>query len=115
MPTRLTTHAQERSVFGITISFVDDAGAAVTPSAAAWTLTDGAGTIVNNRDAVPISPLSTSATIALADDDLALLTTLRGNARYVLIEYTYTSSLGADLTARDQGVFYIDDLAGVSG
>lgn len=114
MPSTLTTRAQERSTFGIVISFIDDTGAAVTPSAATWSLTDGAGNVVNSRSAVAIGSLATTATIVLSGADLALLTTYQGNARYLLIEYTYTSSLGSGLPAKDQVLFYIDDLAGVT-
>lgn len=114
MPSELTTHAVERSVYGIVVSFVDDTGAATTPSAATWTLTDSAGEVVNSRTAVAISPLATTATIVLSGADLALLTTLQGNARYFLVEYTYSSSLGVGLPAKDQVLFYIDDLAGVT-
>lgn len=113
MPTTMTLHAVERSTYAIPIAFLDDAGAAVTPSAATWTLTDGNGTVVNSRTAVVITPLSTTATIVLSGADLALLAALQANARYVLIEYTYTSSLGSGLPGKDQILFYIDDLAGV--
>jgi hypothetical protein len=114
MPSILNLHAIEESVYAVTVAFLDDTSAAVTPSAATWTLTDTAGTVVNSRSAVAISPLSTSATIVLSGNDLALSSTLRGTTRVLLVEYTYTSSLGSNLPGKDEVVFVIDSLVGVS-
>lgn len=110
----LTVQPKEQSVVGITISFFDETGAAVTPSAATWTLTDTHGVIVNGRSAVSISGLSTTATIVLSGADLAISPAYAGQDRYLLITYTYTSSLGSGLVARDQIKFTIEPLAGIA-
>lgn len=114
MSTVLRTKAQEEATFGIPIAFVDDADAAVTPSAATWTLTDQNGVVVNSRSAVAISPLSTTATIVLSGQDLALTTSLLGTVRVLLVEFTYTSSLGSGLPGKHQIEFEIENLVGVT-
>lgn len=113
MATILTDHATEKSIYVITASFVNEDGAAVTPTAATWTLTDRAGTVINSRSAVSITPLATSATIVLQGNDLALADA-RKRARFVTIEYAYTSALGTGLPGKVEVEFYIDALRAVS-
>ena len=114
MATTLTTLAIEEATYIITVAWLDDAGAAVTPSAATWTLTDLDGDVVNSRSNVTINSLSTTNTIVLSGADLALLTTLNGPTRVLLVEYTYTSSAGSDLPGKAQATFTIEDLVGES-
>lgn len=113
MTTKLTDHATERSTYVITVAFRDETDAAVTPSAATWTLTDRAGAVINSRSAVAITPLATSANIVLTGDDLAL-PDVRYRYRLVTVEYTYSSSLGAGLPGKEEVGFYIDPLQVVS-
>jgi hypothetical protein len=113
MATILDDHATERSTYVITVSFVNEDGIAVTPTAATWTLTDRAGTVVNSRSAVTITPLATSATIVLSGADLAL-PDARKRARFVTVEYAYSSALGSDLPGKVETEFYIDALRAVS-
>lgn len=114
MPTQLANDAIERSTYAVTAAFLDDVGAAVTPSAATWTLSDDRGVVVNSRSAVAISPLATTATIVLSGADLAIGASYNGRRRHLLIEYTYTSSLGAGLPGKDVAIFDVLDLAGVT-
>ena len=43
-------------------------GLTVTPTAVTWTLTDGAGTIINSREDVVATPGATNTIILVADD-----------------------------------------------
>lgn len=113
MTTKLSEHATEKSTFVVTVAFKDETGAAVTPTAATWTLTDRAGAVINSRSAVTINPLSPTYSIVLQGADLALPD---GRYRYrlVAVEYTYNSSLGTGLPAKEEVGFYIDPLKAVS-
>jgi hypothetical protein len=107
MPTTITTNAIERSTFAVTLSFTDEAGAAVTPnSGLTWTLTDVVGNVVHSREDVPIAS-SSSVTIALTGADLEIADTYRDNRRLLTIRGTYNSSLGSDLAIVDWVEFTI--------
>jgi hypothetical protein len=69
---KLTTEAVEESTYVITLAFANKAGAAVTPDSATWTLTDGAGTVINSRSGVTIAPLAASVDVVLSGLDLAM-------------------------------------------
>lgn len=116
MPTTLTTQAVERSTFAITASFTDETGAAVVPnSGLTWSLlkkVDGVETVVNSRNAVAITSAA-SVTIVLHGDDLALVAG-EPKTRWVLVQGTYTSTLGIDLEIKEQVRFTIADLVGVT-
>jgi len=112
MPSILTTHAIERSTYAVTIAFTDTNGEAVVPSAVSWTLTDTMGNVVNSRTAVSVTPAA-SVTIVLSGDDLALTSALYGRQRVLLIEATYSGTLGAGLAWKDEVNFIIDDLVKV--
>lgn len=114
MATTLATVAVEEATYVITVGWLDDAGAAVTPSAATWTLTDQDGRVVNSRSNVNITSLSTSNAIVLSGPDLALDPTYRGSQRVLLVEYTYDSSAGTGLPGKAQCLFTIEDLVGES-
>jgi len=73
-----------------------------------WTLTDEAGTsIINSREDVEITTPSSSESILLQGDDLAV----DGNAktkRKITFEGTYTSAeFGAGLPLVDESTFFI--------
>lgn len=104
--------APEEGTFPVVVSFFDEDDTPVTPSAATWTLTNERGTIINNRSAVALSGLSTSKTILVQNDDLIIET--YGNRRCLIVEYTYTSSLGSGLRGKSQVNFKIRDFAAVT-
>ena len=103
-------HAVEQSTYGITVSFLDDAGASVIPTAASvtWTLTNEQGNVINSRSNVAITSAS-SIVIVLHGYDLA-----RGpgdnGVRLVTIKATYNSTLGTALELKDQIQFTLDNL-----
>jgi hypothetical protein len=106
--------AREQATYVVDVSFTDEAGAPVTPTAAAWTLTDDRGIVVNGRDAVAITGLAATVSVLLSGDDLALDSVLyNGVRRELLVEYTYDSDLGSGLPGKDALTFDIQPLAGV--
>jgi hypothetical protein len=57
--------AEEGSSFFPTIAFLDEAGAAMTPTLLHWKLTDMQGNVINPRSQVDVESLSTSLYRAL--------------------------------------------------
>lgn len=111
MPTNLTVSPNEESTVVITAACLDEDGAAVVPNAVTWTLTDAAGTVINSREAVALTPAE-SMDIVLSGDDLAVPNP--GNTtRHLLIEGNYDSTAGSGLPIRDQATFKIANLVGV--
>lgn len=115
MATKLSATPTEEGTLGITVTFYDDAGAAVAPSTLTWTLTNSAGTVVNNRDAVSVSSPSSSETITLSGNDLQILSSTDDGLRYVTFEGTYDSStLGSGLPLKAACTFYVENLPSVT-
>lgn len=113
MPTTLSIKAIEEATYIITAAFTDEDGNAETPKAGlVWTLTDGNGNIVNDREDVALIE-ATSIDIVLSGDDLAVLAG-ETQTRILLIEGTYDSALGSDLPIRDEATFEITNLTGVT-
>jgi hypothetical protein len=112
LTTYLTRKAPEEGFYPITVSYLDEDDAPVTPTAATWTLTDERGRVINERSAEVISSLSTSNVIGLQGDDLSIGD--NGTERLLLVEYTYDSDLGDDLPGISQAHFVIENFAGKS-
>jgi len=113
--TKITTTAPEKGTFGITCTFTDEDGDALTPDTLTWTLTDMDGSVINSRQDVSVSSLSSSVTITLSGDDLALTTTTsQGRKRRFAIEGTYDSDLGDNLPLTGECEFSIDSFLGVT-
>lgn len=102
----------EKGGFGVLVAFTDYDGAAVTPVSATWTLSDTDGNVINGRNQVAITSLSTSVTIVLSGDDLAL-SAGAGTTRVLTVEYVFNSKLGNNLPNKKQGKFEIEDLVAV--
>lgn len=108
----LSTVAKEGSTYIITCAFTDEDGDPMTPVSMTWTLTDSAGTVINSRQDVAITPLSTSVNVVLYGDDLALSGSAQA-VRVFTLEGTYNSTLGLGLPFKDAIKFNLDDLPGV--
>lgn len=108
--TKLTTPANDRSTYIVTVAFLDEDGSAVVPDSAVWSLRSGGGAIVNSREDVAIASLAASVDIVLSGDDLAYSD---GAARVLTVEATYTSDAGVGLPLNDEVRFNITDLQGV--
>jgi hypothetical protein len=82
-----------------------------------WTLTDLAGTVINNREAEVISAPAASNDILLSGDDLAFQSSESSKTRVgrkLLVEGTCASSLGSDLPVKDEVQFTIRNLLKVT-
>jgi hypothetical protein len=102
--------AIEESTFVVVADFQDEDGNAVAPNSASWSLVDEDGNIVNSREDISINSPSSSENILLSGDDLTLTDGRSEEARYVVVEGTYDSTLGNDLPIKDQIKFYILNL-----
>ena len=109
MPTQLSLHAVERSTYIVIASFKDENGTAVVPATIKWSLTDGAGNIINDRAEVEIETPASSVAIVLYGADLELPGVDR--KRVVTVKSTYDSATYGDgLPLRDDAEFIIDNL-----
>jgi hypothetical protein len=108
MPARATDYAVEGSTFAITVSFKDEDGSAVTPSAITWSLYNTSGAVVNSRQAVAVAAPSSTITIVLSGNDLALESeSASSERRRLLVSATYNSDLGSGLTMADSFEFKV--------
>lgn len=105
--------ASELSSYIITLSFTDETGNAVTPDSVKWTLTDLDGNVINNRQDVVISSLSSSVPVVLEGDDLLVGVNYRLEKRMLTIEGTYTSSIHGELPITGAVIFTIDHYRGL--
>ena len=109
----LTTEAMEEGSFFVTVAFLDEDSAAVTPNEGTiyWTLTDNDGTVINDRDYVAEASAS-SVTIELTGDDLAVQTgeTAALLRRKITILWEYDSDLGNDKPAKSEVIFLVRNL-----
>ena len=113
MINKLTTVANEKSTFVITVAFTDEDGDPVIPKTGLnWSLTDLNGAAVNSKTAVAITPAAT-VNIVLSGADLAL-TDGRDTYRILTVEGTYDSLLGNSLPLKDSVRFLIKNLRKVS-
>ena len=110
-----TDYAIKEGTAKISASFTDETGAAATPGSITWTLTDADGTIINSRKDESIAVPASSIDVGLAGDDLAYQTGENGEfvERKFLLEWIYSSSLGADLPGKDELKFNVYNAVGV--
>jgi hypothetical protein len=81
----------EEGVAVFTASFTDEDGTACIPTTVTWTLTDSAGTVINSRSAVSVTPAA-SVKIVLQGDDLALQGASDDYQRILYVKAVYTST-----------------------
>lgn len=101
--TYIETHANEESAYTVTVTLN------FTPTTMTWTLTDEDGTVINSRSAVSVSSPSTTNTITLTGDDLAL-SDVKKTRRIFTVTGTYNS--GANKFS-DECQFDIDNLLNI--
>ena len=89
------TIALERSTVALVASFRDEVNELITPTVINWSLTDGDGNVINERDEIDVVPHN-EITVVLSGDDLALIAGDDGR-RQVIIRATYDGTLGEDL------------------
>lgn len=108
----ILTTVNEQSTVVFTVTFTDEDGQSVVPNTIIWSLVTMAGEVVNSREDVAVSVPAASIDIVLTGDDLAV--TSDNSQRALVIEATYDSAAGNDLTLKEQAVFAIDNLLHVS-
>lgn len=91
--TTLTDEAVYGSPYPVTVSFTDKNGVSIVPNELSWSLTNAAGTTINNRSSVSITPAS-SVTITLQSADIIYAD---GSTRILTITGTYDSSFGSNI------------------
>ena len=108
----LPLKAIEETTYIVTATFTDEDGGALTPASLNFTLTDPAGTIINEREDVIIENPSSTEDVVLSGDDLAI-----GSDypcwRTVHFKGLYNSSSGNDLPINSMVSFQIITLADV--
>jgi hypothetical protein len=114
MPIAIEKSVPEKGTIFFDISFYDEDGAPVIPTAITWTLTDERGAIINSRSAVSVA-LASSITIALSGLDNQLIATWGDTGRHLLtIEAAYTSTHGAGMTLKEEIAFRVKSLIAVA-
>lgn len=103
----------ERSTLALVASFHDEADELITPSAIVWSLTDGDGNVLNERDELPVTPTANTITIVLSGDDLAMPAGDDGR-RQVVIRAVYDGNLGDDLPITGLIEFTIRNVPGIA-
>lgn len=113
MPITLTLDAVEESTYVLNVAFYDEDDNTVTPNSVNWTLTDVAGTVINSRTEVVLTP-AIAVDIVLTGDDLALGATRGEVQRIVTIQAVYDSDAGNDLNLKESAILKIKDLTYIS-
>lgn len=108
----LTTHAKDKSTYGVTVAFTDESGNAVAPTAITWTLTNVDGIVINNREDVAVATPAATIDIVLSGDDLDAANAKRG-CIVLTVEAIISSTLGNDLPLKDAVQIPVDDLIAV--
>lgn len=102
--------ADEESNYTIKITFKDEEGNIVLPTAINWWLTRLDGVAVNEREAVSATPASPWY-ITLSGNDLRIFDeTSDFEKRYFLVKAIYDSSYGTDLPLNTAIIFTVRNL-----
>ena len=113
MPAVISTHARERGHYTVSITFYDEDNALVTPTNLLWTLTDMDGNVINNRDAVTVTPSESTENDILGSADTVIVAG-QINERLFLAEWIYNSTYGTGITSKKQAIIVIDDILHLS-
>jgi hypothetical protein len=106
----LTAQAMETGTYLVTLTFADENGVPMTPTAVTWSLYDPDGGIVNERENVSVTAPATATTIVLTGDDLALTAGLLYEDRVFVVAATYFSTPHGELTLRDSATIRVNKL-----
>jgi hypothetical protein len=91
--------AMEGSTYVAVISFKDEAGVAMVPTSATWTLLDEDDEVINSRSDVAISGIASSVNIVLSGADLPYIADQ--SRVYLVVESVYTGAYGTALPLKD--------------
>ena len=107
---KIEERAYEQSTYVFVVTLTDEEGDAVVPASLKWTLTTKDELVVNDREQVVHSGLSTENKIVLSGDDLQILPSeekLRSVDRRFIVEATYDSTLGSGLPVTGVAAFKV--------
>jgi len=91
------------------------AGVAITPLSAVWKLTDLYGTVINDRTAEEIDPLSSELVVLLTGDDLAMQDSSNVyEKRLVTMVCTYDAGGGVTADLVNSAMFSVNNEKGVA-
>lgn len=85
--------AIDSSTYVISCTLSDSNGDAVSPNNLSWSLMDGNGAIINNREDVSVTPATTFDIVLYGDD----IQQENGKYMYVTVNATYDSTYGTNL------------------
>ena len=117
MSTSLSTVANERSSYFVTVTLLDEDAVTIPTThitTISWTLTNSYGDVINNLSQVVPSTITNPFTIILSGNDLQI----EGGAdeiRHLTVEATYDSDLGNDLNFTDYATFTVKNLVAIDG
>lgn len=104
----ISIRPNEKGTAIVTLTFVDEDGAVVVPTSAAWQLMRLDGTIVNERSFANC-PFS-GTEVVLSGDDLAIYGTTDNGVRVFGVQAVYDSDTGTGLPLNDEVNFKIQRL-----
>lgn len=105
----------ERGTVSVSFTFYDSDTPpnTVTPKSAYWTLSDKYGNVINSRNQVTISPLSSTVIVTLTDDDIQITGDDDDGERRFTVVAVYDSDLGSDLKLTAERSFQVQDYVNV--
>ena len=106
----LTATTMETGTYLMQMTFTDEDGTAMVPTAVTWSLYDPDGTVVNSRLNVSVTGPAAVTTIVLSGLDLALTAGLLYEDRVFAVTATYVSTTYGALTLRDSVTFRVHKL-----
>lgn len=110
MAVELEIRAADKGTIVIRASFSDEDGQNIAPKTLIWSLFNGDGEIVNEKEEVTPASLAATMDFLLYGDDLARED---GSRRKFVLEATYDSTLGSDLPLNAACKFSVDDITGI--
>ena len=109
---KLPLAAVEKSTYYPVASFFDENGDAEDVKTLTWTLTDILGNTINGKKDVAVANPTSSETIVLSGNDLAIFANDRLR-RIITFNATYDSNLGNDLPLNGAAEFPIVQLVSI--
>lgn len=102
--------APELGSYPVRIQVFDSDNDVIIPDTANWSLFDKRGTVINSRENIVTTP-GTETNILLSGNDLKIGSF--GIDRFLLFEYTYTSTFGAGIPDNEKLFFQIEERRGL--
>jgi hypothetical protein len=104
--------APELGSYPIQVQVFDSNDSTIIPDSATWSLFDKRGNIINARENIIVTPEAIT-NILLSGNDLKIGSF--GFDRFLLFEFTYTSTFGAGIPDNEKLFFQIEERRGLRG